>query len=282
MLIDLGRDKIQQWNEAIWGEIDRAVLEEVGRLRVAQKVFASMHLPDKQYVPVDELDATGMSILEGQTLPFADISAEFTLADTQVGDEVNLRNGRTLARAAAKSIALAEDKLFLQGRRAAIEKRLTVGNLQSTGEGVLAKARHRHVVPLEKDRSPSEIIFKAVTAGIAELVHHGHPGPYALILDTTIFAEVNAPLQATLTTASERLSPLLTGGLYGTPALPEGQGLLVSLGGEPAVIYVGTDAATAFTQRDTQGHYHFRVFERVQMVVRDNTAFVEVTFTPGK
>ena len=33
----LGRDKI--WNDQIWSDIDKAVREEVGRIRVAQKVF---------------------------------------------------------------------------------------------------------------------------------------------------------------------------------------------------------------------------------------------------
>ena len=35
----LGRDRV--WNEHIWSEIDKAVREEVGRIRVAQKVFPS-------------------------------------------------------------------------------------------------------------------------------------------------------------------------------------------------------------------------------------------------
>jgi hypothetical protein len=33
----LGRDKI--WNDQIWSDIDKAVREEVGRIRVGQKVF---------------------------------------------------------------------------------------------------------------------------------------------------------------------------------------------------------------------------------------------------
>ena len=36
---NLGRDKV--WNQQIWSEIDKAVQEEVGRIRVAQKVFPS-------------------------------------------------------------------------------------------------------------------------------------------------------------------------------------------------------------------------------------------------
>jgi hypothetical protein len=37
MANNLGRDKV--WTPEIWADIDKAVLAEVGRLRVAQKVF---------------------------------------------------------------------------------------------------------------------------------------------------------------------------------------------------------------------------------------------------
>ncbi len=55
-------------------------------------------------------------------------------------------------------------------------------------------------------------------------------------------------------------------------------GILVSLGGEPAKIILGTEAMTAFTHIDPQGNYHFRVFERIQMVVRDGRAFQRLKF----
>jgi hypothetical protein len=55
---------------------------------------------------------------------------------------------------------------------------------------------------------------------------------------------------------------------------------LVSLGGEPAKIILGNDVMTAFTFADQVGNYHFRVFERIQLVVRDGRAFQTVNFVP--
>jgi hypothetical protein len=55
--------------------------------------------------------------------------------------------------------------------------------------------------------------------------------------------------------------------------LPSSRSILVSLGGEPTKIILGTDAITAFTHTDALGNYHFRVFERIQMVVQDGRAF---------
>ncbi len=57
-----------------------------------------------------------------------------------------------------------------------------------------------------------------------------------------------------------------------------GLGLLVSLGGEPTTIYVGTDATMQFTQLDNEGNACFRVFERFQFVVRDPQALVRLEF----
>lgn len=54
-------------------------------------------------------------------------------------------------------------------------------------------------------------------------------------------------------------------------------GILVSLGGEPAKIILGTEAMTAFTQTDVEG-YHFRVFEPIQLLVQDGRAFQTLTF----
>ena len=46
---NLGRDKV--WNDQIWSEIDKAVREEIGRIRVAQKVFPCAILYNVQAVP---------------------------------------------------------------------------------------------------------------------------------------------------------------------------------------------------------------------------------------
>ena len=63
-------------------------------------------------------------------------------------------------------------------------------------------------------------------------------------------------------------------------SLSDDTGTLVSLGGEPAKIILGSDAMTALTYTGQQGDYHFRVFERIQMVVRDGRAFQTLEFPP--
>jgi hypothetical protein len=83
-----------------------------------------------------------------------------------------------------------------------------------------------------------------------------------------------------LVTAADRIVSLVTGGVYATGSLPELSGILVSLGGEPATIYLGIDVTTVFTHTDSEDKYHFRVFERIQSVVRDQNAFAILVLVP--
>jgi len=55
-----GRDEV--WRPEVWAEIDKAVLAEVGRIRVAQKVFPSSQNGSGQYVPKDVFDPATMTI----------------------------------------------------------------------------------------------------------------------------------------------------------------------------------------------------------------------------
>jgi uncharacterized linocin/CFP29 family protein len=275
----LGRDEV--WSEPIWQEIDNAVLAEVGRIRVAQKVFPASQNLNGQYVPADVFDPNKvpLSIDEGQTKPFTEISVEFRLTQGQVDNEVTLRTGKTLSRLAAKFDALVEDTLFFQGKDVKLPDGVKVINKESVGPGLLnvKGIKSIDVPPLDPGVYGANT-FKAVTKGISELNDDAQPGPYALVLESAIYADTYAPVENGLTTTADRLTPLLPGGFYGTGTLPDKRGLLVSLGGGPTSLYVGRDAITAYTQDDADGSSRFRVFERVQLIARDPRAFVRLVF----
>jgi uncharacterized linocin/CFP29 family protein len=279
---NLGRDQL--WTKEVWADIDKAVLDEVGSIRVVQKVFSSTNMPNAANVPADKFDADEMKIAEGITKPFIEISVEFSLTQSQVDNEATLHTGRTLAKLAAKSLALAEDTLLLQGHGAQLPNRMKVINRQSAEEGLIGVGDGRDIPvrALEPGGGTTAVygasLFTAVTNGIAELNKKGQPGPYALLLESSVYADAFSPVANTLATTADRLTPLLTGGFYGTGALPKDTGLLVSLGGEPTTIYIAQDAITAYTQEDGEGNYRFRVFERVQFVARDRAAFVNMKF----
>ena len=132
-------------------------------------------------------------------------------------------------------------------------------------------------------------IIGAVAQGMANLNARSQPGPYALFLSPERYAQTFAPNSAgQLETPGDQINHVVRGGFYMVSCLavppapappPPDVGILVSLGGVPAEIILGTDPAIAFTCTDVQGDYHFRVFERIQMVVRDGRAFQTLQFS---
>ena len=321
----LGRDML--WavaDSSAWSEIDKSVQAEVARIRVAQMVFPTVQMPNAPNVALDQFNAQTMTIDEGQTRPFVEISLAFALTRSQVDNEATLHTARTLALLATKTVAQSEDEVFFQGNQAPsfvnnpFPGLLTFTNIGSTGGGLLGLVNANQIIPVTRPPVPGggpggpppggpapggargrgargaagapaagaappaggygSATFDAVVQGIALLISLGHPGPFALFLSTEIYADTYQTVAVSITTTAERITPLVTGGFYGTGSLPLATGLLVSLGGEPTTIYVAQDAVTAFTQEDPGGGYRFRVFERVQIVNRDARALVRLDF----
>jgi uncharacterized linocin/CFP29 family protein len=279
-----GRENV--WTPEIWTEIDDAVKNAVGQVRVAQKVFAATSLPEAAVVPNDRIDVGALRVPEGLTKPLLEISGEFPLTQSQTANESTLKTGKSLARIAAKTIGLLEDTFFFQGKNASVPANFEVLNKESADTGLLGAAPNTIDVD-RADPTYPDLIFKKVVEGISQLVKDGQPGPYALFLESEIFADAHTPNGASVTPA-DRIKPLVTGGFYatGTLSVPGARGaaasqmgLLVSLGGEPTAIYVGKDAVTEVTQSDVQGNLRFRVFERVQVVARDPQALVAFKFS---
>src|SRR5438093_116463 len=136
---NLGRDKV--WDDATWQRIDQAVLGEVGRIRVAQKIFPAVSVPGSQFVPADQLnDGGGMLMIdEGATTPMIEISAGFGLTQGQVDAEATVHTGETLAMQAARLVALSEDILFFMGavHPETLPRGVVVRNLNAAALGLL-------------------------------------------------------------------------------------------------------------------------------------------------
>src|SRR5207249_4166452 len=131
-----GRDKV--WDDATWQGIDQAVLAEVGGIRVAQKVFPTQPVPDGQFVAADRFHPDGgvLRVDEGVTTPMIEIGAPFALTQGQIDTESNLHTGMTLAKQAARLVALAEDELFFQGGDAHLPPGVEVRNRNAANPGL--------------------------------------------------------------------------------------------------------------------------------------------------
>lgn len=282
------------WDENTWKEINDAVLTEVGKVRITQKVFPAMALnSNATEVPNEAIKFPDLVIEEGKTKAFVEIYQEFSLTSTQVMKEAESKICKTLARMAAKSIALAEDTVIFQGTNGQLPANVRADSADSALGGLLSDAAPRGADDTDPNQvsKPIEIdpvdrpgviwgerTFAAVAAGIAKLVRKAQAPNYALFLPTIAYADTFAPPgDESLVTTADRIKPLVEGGFYGTGTLPDGQGLLVALGGEPTGIYVGREATTEFVRKEGS-KYFFRAVERVQFVARDPRAFVLLNF----
>jgi uncharacterized linocin/CFP29 family protein len=281
----LGRDKI--WNQQIWSDIDKAVQEEVGRIRVAQKVFPStvvnnvLPVSTKRIVP---FGGSGPGPTPDEFQPFLEISKAFKLTQAEVDGEENEHLATSFARSAASAIADAEDTILFFGNTQiayVLGKGVNVTN-QPTAlpHGFVAEAnKYPFITVIGSTLGKVGDILAAVALGMAALSGRAQPGPYALFLSPTRYAQTFAPsAPGMLKSPGDQISYVVTGGFYMVDSLalvpfPSEIGILASLGGEPTKIILGTDAMTAFTYIDGQGDYYFRVFERIQLVVRDGRAF---------
>jgi uncharacterized linocin/CFP29 family protein len=300
---NLGRDRL--WNEHIWSEIDKAAREEAGRIRIAQKVFPSTIVNNALPVSVTRVvpfghnaqppASPGPGVDEFQ--PFFEISSEFVLTQAQVDGEDNLHLAPSRARLAASAIAHAEDTILFLGKDSISPLITSLGinvtNQPAVPPGFVAETANydpfTHV-----DGATSGVlgnILAAVPVAIAALNARAQPGPYALFVSPIRYAQTFGPPKGSLAAPGDQINHVVTGGFYMVNSLAVGDlaklpgpppdadiGILVSLGGEPAKIIIGTEAMTAFTHTDAQGNYHFRVFERIQLVVQDGRAFQRLTF----
>jgi uncharacterized linocin/CFP29 family protein len=268
----LGRDRV--WNQQIWSDIDKAVQEEVGRIRVAQKVFPSTVVNNVLPVSMKRIGPPGFILPPpGPTLdvfqPFFEISRAFVLTQAEVDGEEDVHLATSFARSAASVIASAEDRIFFLGL-GGIPLGVNVTNQPAIPPGFVAEAANYVPTPLY----PVARILTAVANGEARLNARNQPGPYGLFLSPNTYGRTFAqPAPGLLQAPGDQIPHVVTGGFYMVNGLPNNIGILVSLAGEPTKIILGTDAITAFTHTDVQGNYNFRVFEQVQLVVRDGRAF---------
>jgi uncharacterized linocin/CFP29 family protein len=299
----LGRDKI--WNDQIWSDIDKAVREEVGRIRVAQKVFPTKVVNNVLPVAANDLlsraSGAGGDVLhtgEDEFRPFIELSIEFVLTPAQVDGEENMRLARSLARRAASLLASAEDRILFLGNSAVPDltddEKLAGKSHVVTDTGVTISNRG-HVQQGFVDDAPVATqatgvpgsrawpgalgnILAAVATGISALNSRAQPGPYALFLSPGRYGQTFEPVAGQLLAPGDQINNVVTSGFHMVNGIGDDIGILVSLGGEPTRIVLGLDVTTAFTYTDPQGGCHFRTFERIQWVVQDGRAFQRLTF----
>jgi uncharacterized linocin/CFP29 family protein len=279
----LGREQVE-WNDTVWNTLDAAVHDEFHRSAVALK-FVPFHgqLDNAMTVPADVIDLDTMTVDEAGVSALVELGIDFGLTRQQTASEEQNETGVTLATRSANMLAMAEDLAIFMGDGAFKDPlfkrvRKRSGN---AGTGLLASATDTVTVKAVAAGPPKrygEATFAAVADAYARLQKRGHYGPYALALTTEIYADTFAPLASTLVMPADRIRALVELGLFGTGALPDSTGVMVSVGGNSMDLVVGIEPTTEFLQQDPDGFYRFRVFERFALRVKDRSAIVALKF----
>jgi uncharacterized linocin/CFP29 family protein len=313
------------WPEETWKAIHKTVHDETMRVRVGAKYLPHARVHPKTTSVQQDMVVNGplpgeqlstLTVDEGTTIRLNEIWTEFALTTQQVHETAEAKNPEhttavTLARRAAQYLALGQDIVIHQGNNGynapffASNLRYRQpyqpldGGLLSLNGGPYASPNTPIQVP-PLDSPPAlgvrygENTFTAVTQAYANLTAQGQPGPYALILNEAIYADLYAAVGlGTLVITADRVEPLVKAGLFGTGTIPPNAslstgntltsplsspptapfyGVMVSLGGRTMELVVGLHATTVYTQQDLNQLWRFRVLERFALRVIDTSA----------
>jgi uncharacterized linocin/CFP29 family protein len=271
-----GREALA-WSPELWSRIDQAVFAEVDRVGIGLKIL-SLRGPfvDATTVAADIVDLETMTVADGAVVPLVELSVEFRLTEAQVEAEADLGTAVTLASRAASLIAQAEDLLIFRGDEAADHGALRrVGQRGTAGAGLLGSAGSTIDVELSEGRG-GESIADAVARAYAQLQATSQAGPYALVLHGGLFAETLESIKGGFGTPADSIRTLMPQGFFGTAALPERCGLVLSTGGGTMDLVVGSEPVVSFLQVDGDGLYQFRLAERFAVRLKDPGALVRL------
>jgi uncharacterized linocin/CFP29 family protein len=325
-IIPLPNSKVP-WSEDTWRAIHEVVNDEIGKVQVSKFLPQHRVPPESTTAPSDTVlnpilageQLSTLTIDEGATTRLNEIWTEFALTPQQVHETANAKvphdtPAATLARRAAQYLALADDLVIFQGNSGYQVPFFSQnvrhgmppadgGLLSLTGGPYLSPYPPIKVQPLGNPPSTGvqygENTFTAVTQAISTLTSQGQPGPYALVLNTTPYADLFAAVgSGSLVVTADRIPPLITAGMFGTSTVPPSAGLLcspagsqrkppqgetyygvlVSLGGNTVDVVVGLEATTQFLQQDPNGLWRFRVIERFALRLKDVAAVQVLEF----
>ena len=293
------------WPEEVWEGIAEAVAEESRRIKVAARFLPRYRaMAEARTVPSERIrqSAEGLIIDEAPVTPLQEIWVELTLTRQQVAREAELATARTLARRAANTLAQAEDSMIFQGT-AAFEAAAFFREGRALQRSGPAMAGLLNLIePVDVPAEPIEIpalgpevfadvptldpetprfgalTFEAVSKAYVRLQENEHHGPYALVLPPGPFADTQAALPQTLLRPAERIRNLLRSDIHATSHLPPLSGVLVSVGGSALELVVGREPEAVFMFEDAEGKFHFRVWERFALRIKDETAIVRLDF----
>jgi len=249
-------------SEAQWTLVDETVTRVAARILVGRR-FLSLYGPlgfGTYIVPLytyalQEAEPVRANIV--RQLPLATLEHDFAIS---VRDLEAFNAGQPFdvapVAAAASLCAVAEDRLIFHGDPAA-------------GLEGLLTAAGRQTAPLG-DWSAEGRAMADVAAAIALLVKAGFYGPYTVVVSPGRFAQLQR-LEGRSGVLAAELVEKLAGALYLSPAVPDGQVLVIAPQAQHVDLAVGQDMVTAYLETASMEH-RFRVMETLALRIKQPAA----------
>src|SRR5882724_3001547 len=143
-------------------------------------------------------------------------------------------------------------------------------------EGIMT-VEGRHILK-RRDWKDSGNAFADVVAASEILINSGHYGPYALVVSPRLFSQMHRVNADTNVLEINQIRELMTDGIYQTPLIEDGYGVVLATSSANFDLAVGQDMSVAYLGAENMNH-PFRVFESVYLRIKRHNAIC--TIEPG-
>lgn len=123
-------------------------------------------------------------------------------------------------------------------------------------------------------------IFGDAVKAMTQLVEHGFFGPYAMVVSPVDFALMSRLYGNTGRLEVEQVRQVMTAGVFFTPSMPDGAGLVVSTGPQNLDLVIGQDLTVAYLTQENLDH-PFRVMETLVLRIHRPGAIVRIGALPA-
>jgi uncharacterized linocin/CFP29 family protein len=294
------------WTEEQWSRARKVVQDSARRARVA-----SSFLPLYGPLPADQVTVSSMRMKSGDeldrpargeaahrldvdertTIPLTTISADVYLRTYEAADP-EMTAALAMIGRAANVLGRLEDSIVFRGQDTDGQPRLPLVQPEiyqvrsgDASHGLLGdpdavKLDVKAEKAVDADAKLSAPLVRATVEAIKELEGNGHSGPFAMVLGTDLYLAANTPNSNSMVLPSDRILPFLDGPLLRSSTIPDKNGVLVALGGDPIDLVVAHDLELKFVQMTLEPRYILRLSERFTLRVKQPGAVCVFTAKP--
>lgn len=242
--------EMSPFSEDVWKQID-ATVEEIAKQHLVGRRFISLFGPlglGALAVPVTQL-AGKEEIRVGarDLLQFTVLQQDFVLSweEFTTAKQLDVPVDLSPVAAAAMRLAQQEDELIFDGlRRAKGAESAPLGEWEKSGGA-----------------------FAAVAAALEKLISAGIYGPYALVMNPGLYAQLQRVMAGTGRLEIVHVRELLGGNVYFAPALKAREAFLVANAPYNLDLAVAQDMITAYTGNQGLDH-SLRLMEKIALRIK--------------